>query len=112
MIKTLLINIFRSVDKENQQIKKYEALKITNFIHKLIESINKALGVQMFCTVFILLLFGILTAYSFISTSSKSIFPTSRLVTILIYLHLVLVEISYYGSATYNEVCMEDNYLN
>lgn len=83
---------------------KYEALKITSYIRKLIESINVAFGIQVFCTIFVLLLFGIIMAYSFISTSGISIFPTVRLIIILIYVHIILVEISYYGSATHNEV--------
>jgi len=94
----------RCADERSHKTMKYEALRITSFILKLIESINSSFGIQVFCTIFVLLLFGIIMAYSFISTSGVSIFPTFRLVTIMVYLHFVLLEISCYGSATHDEV--------
>ncbi|XP_070491762.1 uncharacterized protein [Chironomus tepperi] len=110
IIKLLLMMIIKFkeklmyADEKSQSAMKYQALKITSFILKLIESINTAFGIQVFVTIFVLLLFGIIMAYSFISTSGVSIFPVVRLVTILVYLHYVFLEVSYYGSATYNEL--------
>jgi len=97
-------NIFRTADPKNYPSLKYKALKITSSILNLIELINVAFGVQVFCTIFILLLFGIIMTYAFKSTAEITIFPTIRLVTILIYIHYVLLEISYYGAAIHDEV--------
>lgn len=97
-------NIFRTADPKNYPSLKYKALKITSSILNLIELINAAFGAQIFSTIFVLLLFGIIMAYAFKSTTGITIFPTTRLVTILIYVHYVLLEISHYGAAIHNEV--------
>lgn len=79
-------------------------MQITNSILNLIESINTAFGVQVFCTVFVLLLYGIIMVYAFKSTTGIKFFPTGQLINILCYVHFVIFEISYCGSRTYNEV--------
>lgn len=83
-------------------------MKNTNLILNLIESVNAAFGIQVFCIIFVLLLYGIIMVYAFKSTAGITLFPTGQLTNILCYVHFFLLEISYYGSTTHNEV----NYFN
>jgi hypothetical protein len=101
---TKILNNFRSSNQDNFGSKNFEALKIINVIIDLIKSMNRAFGLQVFGTILSLLIFGIIMAFSFLSTGDIKMFPIFRTICVLIYIHYVAFEISYYGHSTHQEV--------
>jgi len=95
---------FRVLPTSNFEAIKYEILKITSTILQVVKLVSKAFGVQLFCIVLILLLFGVITVFAFINTADLEAFPMIRIVMVLFYVHFVLYEIAYYGNSTYQEV--------
>ncbi|KAL7030142.1 hypothetical protein ACKWTF_006545 [Chironomus riparius] len=84
--------------------KKYVIVKITSIILQIIKLVNKAFGIQLFCIVLVLLLFGVITVFSFITSADIEAFPMIRIILVLFYVHFVLYEIAYYGHSTYHEI--------
>lgn len=98
---------FRSLTENNKAIKDdNNLLKITSQIYDLIKLVNKAFGIQIFCMIIVLLLFGIAMVYAFTSGSYIETAAYIRMILVLNYVHFAIIEISYYGHETFQEVCL------
>lgn len=99
-------NFFRLIHSQKYTSKPSNGgvLKFFVQILDLLNSINKAFGFQIFCTILILLFFGVITTFAFTVTASEKSFLNIRVVLIFIYVHFLTLETSYYGHCTYQEV--------
>lgn len=80
--------------------------KITRMITDLIECINKAFAIQVFLTVLLLMLFGIVMIFAFAHADNVLDLPIYRSFVLLLYMHIILFEASFYGSSIHKEVCL------
>ena len=70
---------------------------------------NEAFGFQVFCTIQLLLMFGVINTFTFAPViDGQYLFSITQIIEMQLYIHLVLFEISYYGYSTYQEVKFKD----
>ena len=95
---------FRVLSTSNVEAIRYEILKISSTILQVVKLVSKSFGIQLFCIVLVLLLFGVITVFAFINTANLEAFPMIRIVMVLFYIHFILYEIAYYGHSTFHKV--------